>query len=259
MRACEEYIEKISRYLDEDLTAEEAEELFEHLSRCPNCAEALSSFEELRMMAEEHLPSVPPVLREGVMASVRAAKKKPLFARYRFTAVAAVFALVVLGISATPLGELLNPKPGVTQPLPTPAVSEPAPEQPANLARIVPSEPEIANDASTPELAETPAPEAEVTEKSLPMPELSAQLLLPETPYERAFSSYLAFSAKDAPEVLYDFVSDQTIDRTVYYIVPNDAIGTIQDALLAQDLEITVTAGDVTSTEALVILTLLHE
>lgn len=245
MHACEEYIEKISRYLDEDLTAEEAEELFEHLSRCPNCAEALSSFEELRMMAEEDLPSAPPALREGVLSSVRAAKKKPWFARYRFTAVAAIFALVILGISKTPLADVLNPQPSVPQADPVPVASEPAPEVP-QAARILPSEPEIVNDASAP------------AEKNV-APENAARVVLPKTPYARTFSSYLEFSAQDAPEVLYNFVSDQTIDHKVYYIIPASAITTIQDALLTQDLEISLTPGDASATEALVILTLLHE
>lgn len=271
MVACDEYLEKISRYLDADLTPDEQEELFEHLAHCPNCASALSMFEELRISANENLPKPPRVLHDGVMNTVRAEKKRPLFARYRFTAVAAVFALVILGLSFTPLKDMLSPTPNT--PL---TVNEPdAQPVPSQNARILPSAPKAQEDVQVAEepvedlsesakLAENEAmeqsdaesvPEATPTEDDLEIDVVP----LPETPYERAFSSYLAFSAIDAPEVLYDFVSDQTVDHTVYYIIPSEKMADVQSALLSQGIDFVFTPADQSQTEALVMLTITHE
>ena len=106
---CSEYLELISRSIDGDLTSEEAETLYEHLAHCPKCSETLSSFEELSMMTADTVGKPPAELRTGVMESIKAAKKRPWYVRYRFTAVAACFALVVLAISYTPLGDFLFP------------------------------------------------------------------------------------------------------------------------------------------------------
>ena len=109
MADCSEYLELISRSVDGDLSAEEAETLYEHLAHCPTCSETLSSFEELSMMTADTLKTPPSQLKDGVMTSLRATKNRPWYVKYRFTAVAACFALVVLAISYTPLGDFLAP------------------------------------------------------------------------------------------------------------------------------------------------------
>lgn len=268
MHVCDEYLEKISRWLDADLTPDEQEELFEHMAHCPKCASALSDFEELRIMASENLPNPPQVLHDGVMNTVRAEKKRPFFARYRFTAVAAVFALVVLGLSFTPLKDMLSPAPSA------PLTIENSAKQsaPPQTARILPSTPVQEDAAANEPMADA---EAKMTEEAPieyvaeeePVPEAAPpndaleidSIPLPETPYERAFSSYLAFSADDAPEILYEFVSDQTVEYTVYYIIPSDRMTEIQSALLSMGLDFVFTPADPDQTEALVMLTITHE
>jgi len=278
MIACDEYMEKISRWLDADLTPDEQEELFEHLAHCPKCASALSEFEELRIMASENLPKPPRVLHDGVMNTVRAEKKRPWFARYRFTAVAAVFALVILGLSFTPLKEMLSPTPSA--PL---TVSEPDTQPvPSQNARILPSAPkaqeevpvvdepvdEINTKAKLSE--EEPieyAADTDTETDTQPMPEATPRdddleidiIPLPETPFDRAFSSYLALSVPDAPEVLYEFVSDRTVEHTVYYIIPSERMADVQSALLSQGIDFVFTPADSAQTEALVMLTITHE
>jgi len=258
---CSEYLELISRSVDGDLSAEEAEMLYEHLAHCPSCSATLSSFEELSMMTADSLKQPPAQLHEGVMASIEAAKKRPWYTRYRFTAVAACFALVVLAISYTPLGDFLVPAQenqvltedsartvpatGDSEEATLDTASEPAPmmrsaEAPKNSA-AVPAKPEAAGSDSN----HSAKQEFGASDPSL----------VPQTPYNTTFAKYLMFSASEAPEVLYSITSDQTVDSVVYYIVTAEEFAAVQSALLEAGVEISVVQGDSESTESLLVLT----
>lgn len=108
MADCVEYVEQMSCYLDGELSAEETEALFSHIAHCPDCAEALAALEELSTLTKESLPSVPNRLANGVMAQLRAEKKRPVWVRYRFTVIAALFAVVVLAASSGPIARFFG-------------------------------------------------------------------------------------------------------------------------------------------------------
>ena len=108
MADCVEYVEQMSCYLDGELSAEETETLFSHIAHCPDCAEALAALEELSALTKESLPVVPNRLANGVMAQLRAEKKRPVWVRYRFTVIAALFAVVVLAASSGPIARFFG-------------------------------------------------------------------------------------------------------------------------------------------------------
>lgn len=250
MAACEEYLELISRYVDNDLSGDESEQLFEHLAHCAGCSDALSSFEELRIMAKENLKSPPSELRSGVMESIKATKNRPWYVRWRFTAVAAIFALVILALSATPLGEVFAP-PSESQVL----VASESADRSAPPAAFSASE----SDASVVEDNAKAMPKASATN------DLAAQLEAaeeaargaapPVTPYGREFAQYLTFTAAEAPEVLYPITSDRTEQNVIYYIVSDAQFSAVQSALLEDGVELSVFPGNAQESESLIILT----
>ncbi len=200
---------------------------------------------------------------------------------------AAVFALVILGLSATPLSRYFAPQTENTMltdeaastPMPSttfsagsgsassapPAVArETAPSVENSAVEEVPAAPEentkaqpeaklMTNDAdAASEPVEEPVPEA--VEEDLA--EAVDPALLPHTPYDRTFASYLVFTAAEAPEVLYSITSDQIIDHVIYYIVSPEQLALVQSALLEDGMEVSVIPGDPESEEALLILTI---
>lgn len=265
MAECSEYLELISRSVDGDLSAEEAEKLYEHLAHCPSCSAMLSSFEELSMMTADSLKKPPAQLREGVMASIEATKKRPWYSRYRFTAVAACFALVVLAISYTPLGDLLSPA----------QENQVLNEDTTRSAPMMDTAPEAEVDSASensPVLRAAEAPKEEAAVEAKPNSQAAPKSvadqskkssgagfnpsLIPQTPYTSTFANYLLFSAAEAPEVLYSITSDQTVDSTVYYIVTEDEFSAVRSALAEAGSEVQIIPGDPESSESLLILTI---
>lgn len=116
LKSCEEYSEKISCLIDGELSEEDKAELCLHLEACPECR---TVYETLRALSEEIRSmdaKAPADFTGGVMDAVRqSAVKQPTvkqgekekqsvfrggrFAFGRFTAVAAVFAVIILALS----------------------------------------------------------------------------------------------------------------------------------------------------------------
>ena len=189
------------------------------------------------------------------MTSIKAAKNRPWYVRYRFTAVAACFALVILAISYTPLGNLFTPPQEDT------VISEQTEDSaPSTTMRTMPSPddtdvPQTAK-STAPDLSDQPAAFSAVSEPQEENTPSFDPSLLPQTPYEKNFAKYLTFSAKEAPTVLHSITSDRTIDHTVYYIVTSEQLTAVQSALLEDGIEVQVIPGDPNTTESLLILTI---
>ncbi|SMC73117.1 anti-sigma factor family protein [Papillibacter cinnamivorans] len=101
MSGCEFDKERLSAYLDGELSREEAADVREHLENCPECRELLSQFEAIRGGMRELEAEPPADLAGGIMDRVRAEKAPNRYKRHRFAygtfvAAAAVVALVFL-------------------------------------------------------------------------------------------------------------------------------------------------------------------
>lgn len=78
MDACERFMDLISQSLDGPLTAEDQQELQQHLAQCPECRLLAQQFSEIQ--SELHTwedQEVPEGFAEGVMARVRALDETP--------------------------------------------------------------------------------------------------------------------------------------------------------------------------------------
>ena len=98
---CNKYLELLSARLDGALTPEEARELEEHLSRCPECRAAGAQLAALQS-AFRDLEDVPPPegFAQGVMGRIRREEKKviPLFRRPQVRALAGLAACLALAV-----------------------------------------------------------------------------------------------------------------------------------------------------------------
>lgn len=227
MADCTQYAEQISSYLDGELSSEETEELFSHVAHCPDCAETLAAWEDLSVRTKESLPAPPSRLANGVVARVRAEKKLPLWRRYRFTIIAALFAAVVLAASSAPFARFF----GTTEP----DTAE---------RTVIPPKQETRLETNL-------APAAEIAAAD------TATEAIPETPYEQAFAIYLSFSAKEPPETLQALTSDRTEGSTVYYIVSADALSALLNELSTLGIPAQQASGPADAEGYLVILTLI--
>lgn len=105
MRDCTEFEALISAFIDGDLREEDRGTLMEHMAACPACQnyfdDQIAIHAALSDMAESEAPAG---LADGVMAQIRAGKKKKViqFPQWRrVAAMAACCAVVVLGVWAT--------------------------------------------------------------------------------------------------------------------------------------------------------------
>lgn len=105
MKACETYVDLMMRSIDRDTTPQEEAELQAHLADCETCRRLCAAYQalETQLAATDEAP--PDTLKDAVMNSIRAEKRqrspKHLLGRFRFTAVAAVAAVLILVFSRT--------------------------------------------------------------------------------------------------------------------------------------------------------------
>lgn len=88
-----------SAIVDNEATDTEIKEFNDHITTCPDCAKW---FETLKVLKTADLTcDAPDALKTRVMASVENADKKPsFFKRFRFTAVAAAVAVIVIAVNS---------------------------------------------------------------------------------------------------------------------------------------------------------------
>ena len=97
MRNCDEYQEMISRLLDEELSAEEAQALHAHMRECDECRRMYDAFSTLSASIAGDMEEPPAELAAGVMFKIRAAApKKRRFKIGHYAALAACLAIVIL-------------------------------------------------------------------------------------------------------------------------------------------------------------------
>ena len=103
---CDAALEYISRLVDEDLTAEESDALYEHMRGCADCCAVFAAFSSVSAANREHTAEPPARLNERVMRAIKRhnAEKKlfPLPKALRVTLPAAA-CFVVLAIGALTL------------------------------------------------------------------------------------------------------------------------------------------------------------
>lgn len=100
MKACENYIDLMMRSIDRETTPQEEAELRAHMTQCEACRALYEAYRavDAGVSAAEEEP--PETLTAAVMNSIRAEQRqkspKHLLRRFRFTAIAAVAAVLVL-------------------------------------------------------------------------------------------------------------------------------------------------------------------
>ena len=105
MRSCQDYADRISAFLDGELSGPERGELMEHMAVCPNCRQYFDDLAAIReAVGEVEEVPVPEGFTRQVMDRVRATEQDragtPKIIRFpwrRWTALAACCALVLLG------------------------------------------------------------------------------------------------------------------------------------------------------------------
>jgi|GEM_PF-1872488 len=98
MSDCSRYIEQISAMVDGELSEEQESELRTHMEGCEDCKRVYDAFSEISEVFSGELEAPPEMLAEGVMYKIGLKKKNfsgVLFGR--FTAIAACFAVILLG------------------------------------------------------------------------------------------------------------------------------------------------------------------
>lgn len=106
----EDYLELISRAIDNDLTESERVELQAHLAVCEECREYYEFLSRADHTLQENLAEPPEGLHGAIMNAVHSEQKnaspKQFFKKYRFTAVAAAAALIIMAAAYVgPFGE----------------------------------------------------------------------------------------------------------------------------------------------------------
>lgn len=100
MKACEEYLISMLRDLDGEATSEEAKALHAHLAECTACRELYESYLAIDSGIKATEEEPPEQLTAAIMNCIRREKTqnkpKALLKRFRFTAIAAAAAVIVL-------------------------------------------------------------------------------------------------------------------------------------------------------------------
>ena len=69
---CAEFLERLSRYLDNELAAAERDTIEKHLRECPCCEDVLHSLEDtVALCREKGRPELPPDVRARASARVK--------------------------------------------------------------------------------------------------------------------------------------------------------------------------------------------
>lgn len=81
---CRDFIEQLSRYLDDDLLATDRQKVERHLRDCPCCEEFLGSLKHtVAVCHDEGRPELPPDVRLRAMARVADLLQRPPHKRAR--------------------------------------------------------------------------------------------------------------------------------------------------------------------------------
>ena len=98
MNQCESYLTLMMQVLDGEASQEEIQALHAHLSECEACRSRYESYLAVDAAVKSTEEEPPEQLTAAIMNSIRREKPQPghWLRRYRFTAIAAVLALVVL-------------------------------------------------------------------------------------------------------------------------------------------------------------------
>jgi anti-sigma factor RsiW len=68
---CQEFLERLSRYLDNELPAPDRRTIERHLHDCPCCEEVLDSLKQtVALCHDEGRPELPPDVRQRAMARI---------------------------------------------------------------------------------------------------------------------------------------------------------------------------------------------
>jgi hypothetical protein len=96
MKACEAYLDVLMRSIDGETSPQEEAALQAHLATCPDCQALYDSYRLLDQGIRDLQEEPPAQLTGAIMEGIRREQHPRLFRRFRFSALAAVIALVVL-------------------------------------------------------------------------------------------------------------------------------------------------------------------
>lgn len=98
MRACEEYIDLMMQDIDGEISQQDQAALYAHLQQCEACKAIYQAYRDIDRGIRETGEEPPEQLTAAIMNSIHREKPQPKqwFRRYRFTAIAAAAAVVVL-------------------------------------------------------------------------------------------------------------------------------------------------------------------
>jgi anti-sigma factor RsiW len=81
---CQDFLERLSRYLDNELPMPDRETIEQHLRDCPCCEEVLDSLKHtVTLCHEEGRPDLPPDVRQRARARVVELLQRPASTRSR--------------------------------------------------------------------------------------------------------------------------------------------------------------------------------
>lgn len=99
MSECEKYNTLISASVDGELSIDDKVELNEHLRSCRQCRSYLEMMEKMSSVLKECAEEPPENLTRWIMADIKPEKRRFFGAYGRYTAIAAIICLAVLGTS----------------------------------------------------------------------------------------------------------------------------------------------------------------
>lgn len=231
MKACEEYLSSMLRELDGESTLEEAKTLHTHLAECTACRGLYQSYLAIDNGVKAIEEEPPEQLTSAIMNSIRREKTenkpKALLKRFRFTAIAAVAAVIIL--VATKIGGENSFKSSTIQSLGTTA------DTAAAEAAAPAAAPEIAaefqeNGAAAEQFSEKMEAEMAAPQKETPspVPEAAAEEEAPaEEPIEAPEDAGEGADVPDeALSACVDAMQNAGYFGTVFYVG-----GTVPDAV----------------------------
>lgn len=131
MMACEEYMDLMMKSIDGEATSEETKALHTHLAGCEACRALYESYLAVDNAVKSTEEDPPEQLTLAIMNSIRREKTqshpKSWLHRYRFTAIAAAAAIVIL--AAARIGENLSIQSNMTEATADMAAAEAAPAE----------------------------------------------------------------------------------------------------------------------------------
>jgi len=81
---CEDLLERLSRYIDGELPADDCRTIQQHLDQCPECQQVLHSLEHtVDLCREEGRPDLPPEVRARALDRVHQLLSRPPARRHK--------------------------------------------------------------------------------------------------------------------------------------------------------------------------------